>query len=135
MIETLATLAEAGFGFDASIAELLETQHGDVRPIHDELRLYQLECQTGAGRAACLKRMDGRIGLPAVAGLVQALLQAEEAGSGLAGVLRPQAEELRQQRRERALARAEEALTHLWHAFLQTDAAEAWYRQHPQPPA
>jgi hypothetical protein len=31
-------------------------------------------------------------------------------------------------------ARAEEALTHLWHAFLQTDAAERWYRAHPLPP-
>lgn len=105
-LETMATLAEAGFGFDASIAELLETQQGD-RPLHDELRLYRLECQTGAGRGVCLQRLEGRIGLPAVTGLVQALLQAEEVGSGLAGILRPQAEDVRQRRRERALARAE----------------------------
>ena len=105
-LEILATLAEAGSGFDASIGQLLETQ-ADERALTEELRLYRLETQTGAGRAHCLRRMGDRIGVPQVTDLVRSLTHADETGSGIAGILRPQAEDLRQQQREGALARAE----------------------------
>ena len=105
-LETLATLAEAGSGFDASIAQLLEAQPSE-RPLHEELRRYRLEMQTGAGRARCLERMGERMGIAQVSDLVRSLTHAEETGAGIAAILRPQAEDLRQQRRERALARAE----------------------------
>ncbi len=105
-LELLATLAQAGFGFDASVAKLVGDEDGE-RPLYEEFRLYQLECQTGAGRVRCLERLDRRIDLPVVNGMISALIHAEEVGSGLSGILRPQAEDLRQRRRENALARAE----------------------------
>ena len=105
-LELLATLAEAGFGFDASVAKLVDSL-GDDRAIHEELRRYQVESRTGMGRLHCLARLERRIDLPAVSSLVSALTQAEEVGAGLSGILRPQAEDLRRRRREDALARAE----------------------------
>ena len=63
--------------------------------------------QSGAGRVVCLERMSDRIAVPQVTDLVRSLTHAEETGAGIAGILRPQAEDLRQQQRERALARAE----------------------------
>ncbi len=105
-LELLATLAEAGFGFDASVAKLVGDEGGE-RPLYEELRLYQLECQTGVGRVRCLERLGRRIDLPVVTDMISALTHAEEVGSGLSAILRPQAEDLRQRRREKALALAE----------------------------
>ena len=105
-LELLATLAEAGLGFDAAVARLLESQPAE-RPLAEELRLYRLETLSGVGRAACLQRIAERVDLPVVSSLVAALVQAEETGSGIADMLRPQAEDLRLRRRERALAYAE----------------------------
>ena len=105
-LEILATLAEAGSGFDASVGQLLDAQPTE-RPLPQELLLYRLEMQTGAGRARCLERLSERIDIPKVNDLVRSLTHAEETGSGIAGILRPQAEDARQAQRERALARAE----------------------------
>ncbi len=106
VLELLATLAEAGHGFDGSVARVIESQPA-ARPLRQELRLYQLEVLTGVGRAECLRRLGSRARVPSVDAVVSALVQAEESGSGLADLLRPQADDLRHRRREKALARAE----------------------------
>ncbi|MDJ0789453.1 MAG: type II secretion system F family protein, partial [Myxococcota bacterium] len=106
VLELLATLAEAGHGFDGSVAQVIESQPED-RALCQELRLYQLEVMTGVGRAECLRRLGVRTGVPSIEGVVSALVQAEELGSGLADLLRPQADDLRHRRREQALAQAE----------------------------
>jgi pilus assembly protein TadC len=106
LLELLATLAEGGLGFDASLARILDSQRPE-RPLAQELRLYRAEQLGGASRVECLRRLARRIGIPTVASVVAALVQAEETGSGLADVLRPLADDLGERRRERALARAE----------------------------
>jgi tight adherence protein C len=106
LLELLATLAEGGLGFDASLARILDTERPD-RPLAQELRLYRSEQLGGASRVECLRRLARRIAIPSVASVVAALVQAEETGSGLAEVLRPLADDLSERRRERALARAE----------------------------
>jgi pilus assembly protein TadC len=106
LLELLATLAEGGLGFDASLDRVVESEPSG-RPLAQELRLYQLEVLGGGSRSECLRRLAGRLEVPAVTSAVAALVQAEETGSGLAEVLRPLAEDLRLRRRERALARAE----------------------------
>jgi tight adherence protein C len=105
-LELLATLAEAGLGFDAAVARLLDSQPAE-RPLAEELRLFRLEMLSGVGRSECLQRIADRVDMPVVSSLVAALIQAEETGSGIADMLRPQAEDLRLRRRERALAHAE----------------------------
>ena len=105
-LELLATLAEGGLGFDASLERVLDSEP-TARPLAEELRLYQAEVLGGGARVECLQRLSARIEHPTVTSAVAALVQAEETGSGLAEVLRPLADDFRLRRRERALARAE----------------------------
>ena len=106
VLELLATLAEGGLGFDASLDRVIESQPGG-RALIDELQIYRLEVRGGGSRVECLRRLAGRLEVTPVNNTVAALIQAEEMGSGLADILRPLAEDLRQRRRERALAKAE----------------------------
>ena len=106
VLELLATLAEGGLGFDASLDRVIESQP-EGRPLVDELRLYRLEVRGGGSRVDCLRRLSERLEVAPVTSTVAALIQAEEMGSGLADILRPLADDLRQRRRERALAKAE----------------------------
>ena len=105
-LELLATLAESGLGFDASLDRVLESG-SDERPLAVELRLYQAEVLGGGSRVECLRRFAGRVDQVTVTSTVAALVQAEEMGSSLAEVLRPLADDFRLRRRERALAKAE----------------------------
>lgn len=105
-LELLATLGEAGFGFDAALHRLLASQPAG-QPLVGELRLYQRDALAGMPRSEALRRMADRIDIPAMTVLATALIQSEQMGSSLAGVLRAQAEDLRNMRRERALAQAE----------------------------
>ena len=106
VLELLATLAEAGLGFESAVGELLRAQPVG-RPLADELRLYQLEVSTGARRSESLRRLARRADLPSVSSFTSALAHGEETGASIAGLLRPQATLVRQRRRERALAAAE----------------------------
>ena len=106
VLELLATLAEAGLGFESAVDELIRAQPPG-RPLADELRLYRLEVSTGARRAESLRRLAGRVDVSSVSSFASALAHGEETGSSIAGLLRPQAGLVRQRRRERALAAAE----------------------------
>jgi len=106
VLELLATLAEAGLGFESAVDELIRAQPPG-RPLADEVRLYQLEVGTGARRAESLRRLARRVDVPSVSSFASALAHGEETGSSIAGLLRPQAALVRQRRRERALAAAE----------------------------
>lgn len=106
VLELLATLAEAGFGFESAVGEVIRAQ-ASGRPLADELRLYQLEVSTGARRAESLAHLAARVDLPAVRSFAAALIHGEDTGASIAGLLRPQARLVRQRRRERALAAAE----------------------------
>ncbi len=106
LLELLATLAESGLSFDASLDRVIDSQPTE-RPLITELRLYALEVRAGGARSESLERLADRIEVRSVTSAVSALVQAEEVGSGLSEVLRPLADDLRLRRRERALARAE----------------------------
>lgn len=105
-LELLAALSEAGLGFDAALARKLDASD-PARPLHTELRRIQRDAASGLRRRDALRRFATRVDAPTVRSVVAALIQAEEVGSGIAEVLRPLADDLRAQRREQALARAE----------------------------
>lgn len=105
-LELLATLSEAGLGFDAALERLLAAQ-GGARPLAHELRGLQRDASAGLRRSEALRRFAARLEIPIASSVVSALVQAEETGAGIAGVLRPLADELRARRRERELARVE----------------------------
>ncbi len=104
-LELLATLAEAGIGFDAALERILDSQPAD-RPLAEEFRLFQLEVLAGRPRIECLRRLGRRIDVSSLTLFISALVQASQVGSGVSEVLRRQVEELRNRRRENALTKA-----------------------------
>jgi tight adherence protein C len=102
-LELLATLSEAGLGFDAALARILESGLAD-RVLAKELRSFQADLMAGRTRVEAMRRLARRIQLSTVSILVSALVQAEQLGTGIAMVLRRQADDLRERRRERANA-------------------------------
>jgi len=104
-LELLATLGEAGIGFDAALDRVLDAQRQD-RPLTEEFRTFQREVLAGVGRVRSLRRVADRADVLSLTILISALVQAEQVGSGISEVLRRQADDLRNRRRERALALA-----------------------------
>jgi pilus assembly protein TadC len=101
-LELLATLGEAGLGFDAALARILDAQPGE-RPLTQELRTFQVEVLAGRPRVQVLRRLSRRVDVTTFTVFISALVQAEQSGAGVAGVLRRQAEDARDRRRERTL--------------------------------
>jgi tight adherence protein C len=104
-LELLATLSEAGLGFDAALARVLDSQPGQ-RPLAEELRGLQADIIASRPRVECFRRLARRIELPPFNIFISAVVQAEQVGAGVASVLRRQADDLRARRREDAMAMA-----------------------------
>ncbi len=102
ILELLATLSEAGLNFDASIERVLRS-HRRSRPLAVEFRTYQADVLSGRSRIDCMRRMARRVDDLFVSTFASALAQAEQLGASVTTVLRRQADELRQRRREKAL--------------------------------
>lgn len=102
-MELMATLSEAGLGFDSALIRILKTRLAG-RPLAEELRNYQADLLAGRPRVESLRRLSGRIRIGSISILVSALVQAEQMGMGIAKVLRNQADDIRARRRERAIA-------------------------------
>ena len=105
-LELLATLAEAGLGFDAALARIVDSWPLG-RHLANELRTFQLEVLAGFSRTQCFRRLARRLEVGGIRLFASALIQAEQVGSGIAEVLRVQSDDLRQRRRERAIREAE----------------------------
>jgi len=106
ILELLATLSQAGMGFDAALGRVLLSQQ-EERTLAQELRLFQLETLAGVPRIRAFRRLSDRVRIPYMSTFVGAMVQAEQTGAGLSTVLRIQAQELRNRRREKALVQAE----------------------------
>ncbi len=104
-LELLSTLAEAGLGLDSALARMLSARPA-IRPLSDELRLLQADLLAGRPRIEAFRRLARRLDVSAVSMLVSAIIQTEQVGSGLATILRHQADDLRQRRREKAMEMA-----------------------------
>lgn len=105
-LDLLATMAETGLGFDASLAKIVESEV-EGSALHDELRLFQLESLAGIARVQCFRRLAARCDVGSMSIFCSALVQAEQVGSGFSSVLRHQADDLRGRRRERAMVMAQ----------------------------
>ena len=105
-LELFASLAQAGLAFDAALARVLTTINAE-RPLGRELLTFQAEVLGGAERSSSFRRLAQRVGLPQMSSFTSALIRAHEVGIGLANTLRRQADDLRAELREQALARAQ----------------------------
>lgn len=105
-LELLASLARAGLGFDAALDRVLTASPRD-RALFSGFERFRRDLKGGRTRVEALRQFANRLDVPRVRTLVSALVQAERVGAGLSDTLRRQADDLRQSRRELALAKAQ----------------------------
>lgn len=103
VLDLLATLAEAGLGLDAAIDRVLQSLDG-TRTLPQELSAFQRDVLAGRPRIDSMRWLGRRVGVTWFSIFISAVVQAEQIGAGLAEVLKIQAEDLRQRRKEQALA-------------------------------
>jgi tight adherence protein C len=106
VLELLATMSEAGLGFDASFSKILDNEQ-ESSPLVEELELFRLETLAGVPRVRCFRRLARRAEVSAMTIFCSAMIQAEQVGAGFSSVLRTQATDLRSRRRERAMIKAQ----------------------------
>ena len=105
-LELLATMAEAGLGFDAALARIVKSQASD-RPLVTEFVNFQHDMLAGMSRTQALRQLARRVDAPSLSSFTSALIQAEQVGASMAETLQHQAVDLRQRRRESALLQAQ----------------------------
>jgi tight adherence protein C len=98
-MDLLTVCVEAGLGLDAAFHRVAEKQRG---PLVDEIRQMLREIGLGKARRDALLDLADRTQLEDVRTFANAVIQAEQLGTSLAGVLRAQSQRLRVRRRQRA---------------------------------
>jgi tight adherence protein C len=106
VLELFATMAQAGLGFDAALANVVRSRNGH-RALNAEFVSFQLDMLSGVPRVQALRNLAHRVDIPALSRFTSALIQAEQTGASMADTLQHQAEDLRQRRRENALLQAQ----------------------------
>jgi tight adherence protein C len=100
-LDLLATMSEAGLAFDSALDKVILSQK-QTRPLTEELKSFQFEVLSGIPRVDCFRRLSRRLEISSISVFVSALVQAEQVGAGFSNVLRIQADDLRNRRREDA---------------------------------
>jgi tight adherence protein C len=98
-MDQLTIAVEAGLGFEAA---LLRVAHQGTGPLAEELRRTMQDIQLGMARSEALEALGSRTSVTDLQRFVAAIRQAERYGLPVANVLRTQAAELRDKRRQRA---------------------------------
>ncbi|MGE3960069.1 MAG: type II secretion system F family protein [Dehalococcoidia bacterium] len=102
-MDLIVTNVEAGVGLQAALINVAGKFHG---PLSDELARAIREISLGRSRDEALEGMAKRTGSREMALFARAIAQAERNGVPIARVLRSQAAELRERRRQAARERA-----------------------------
>ena len=102
-LDLLVISVEAGLGFDAAIARLVEKREDALAT---EFARVLAEMRVGRSRRDALKDMVLRTQVPDLNNFVGAILQAEQLGVSVTKVLTVQAEQMRVVRRQRAEEKA-----------------------------
>ena len=98
-LDLLTISVEAGLGFDAALAKVVEKMEG---PLVDEFRQALAEVRMGRHRRDALRDVANRADSQPVSNFVGAIVQAEQLGVPIAKVLVIQSNQLRIERRQRA---------------------------------
>jgi tight adherence protein C len=104
--DLITTCVEAGLGLDAALARVAEKVKG---PFAEELSRTLREVGMGRMRRDALRELGERTGVADLITFVNAVVQAEQMGTGIGQVLRVQSEQLRVRRRQRAEELANQA--------------------------
>lgn len=98
-IDLLVISVEAGLGFDQALDRVARQVPG---ALGEELHRTVQEIHLGRSRTDALRGLGIRTGVVYIRALVAAIIQAEQFGLTISDVLRQQAEELRERRRQEA---------------------------------
>jgi len=98
-LDLLTISVEAGLGFDAALAKVVEKMEG---PLITEFRQALAEIRMGRTRRDALRDVVARADAQPVSNFIGAIVQAEQLGVPIAKVLQIQSQQLRVERRQRA---------------------------------
>jgi tight adherence protein C len=105
-MDLLTIAVEAGLGFDMAMARVTEKFKNALA---NEFAQVLQEVRLGRPRLEALDDMGRRCGVDDLHNFVQAVIQSEQLGVGVAKILRLQSEEMRRKRRQRASEKAAQA--------------------------
>lgn len=103
VLDLLVISVEAGLGFDAALARVVETVPGHLSA--EFFRMLQ-ETRVGVARREAMRHLMERLDVEELRSFLMAMIQAEAFGVTISRVLRVQAEEMRIKRRQRAQEKA-----------------------------
>ncbi len=107
VLDLLTLSIEAGLDLTGSMSRVAgKSKEGILR---SELLQFLQELKMGKARRQALTDMASRVGVPEITSIVNAIIQCDELGSGLARTLRVQSQEYRTKRFQRAEKLAMEA--------------------------
>ena len=98
-LDLLTISVEAGLGFDAALAKVVEKMEG---PLVVEFRQALSEIRMGRTRREALRDVAERADAQPIGNFIGAIVQAEQLGVPIARVLQIQSQQLRVERRQRA---------------------------------
>jgi tight adherence protein C len=102
VLDLLMVCVEAGMGFDAAVARIVEQPGAERSPFLRELHRMQLEVRAGRPREDALHGLGDRTGVHEVKSVVAAFIQTHRLGASIGKTLRVHAETARVDRRHRA---------------------------------
>ena len=105
-LDLLTISVEAGLSFDAALTRVSEKYQN---PLTSEITQVLNEIRLGRPRIEALEDMARRCKVEELTNFVQAVVQSEQLGVGIANVLRIQSEEIRRRRRQRAEEQGQKA--------------------------
>ncbi|WP_006715440.1 type II secretion system F family protein [Desulfitobacterium metallireducens] len=106
VLDLLTVSVEAGLGFDAALLKVVEKQKGALA--EEFLKVLQ-EIKMGRPRRDALRDLSKRNPIEDLSNVVASLVQADQLGIPIAGVLRNQSKQIRQKHRQRAEEKAQKA--------------------------
>jgi tight adherence protein C len=106
VLDLLTVSVEAGLGFDAAVAKVVEKWDN---PLTREFSRVLSEIRVGKLRREALRDMADRVEVPELKSFVAAIVQADQLGSSIGRILHVQAAQMRMKRRQRAEELARQA--------------------------
>lgn len=103
LLDKVVITIEAGLGFEASLANAADSGSG---PLADEFVRTVQDIRLGMSRRAAYESLQARTTSEDIHSFLRGLIQAEEHGSSISGMVRIQSEEMRMKRKLRAEAKA-----------------------------